>query len=337
VTLSNTASPVRSTVPAKAGAVFRRPLRWFERTMRARGPVDTAAPADLRRAIPRPSDRTLVRVTGWTMAGVAALVIGFLIHLVVISPFAESRSQSMLFNQFRAELAAGTAPVGQVDVSGDLLKLGAPVATIAFPSLGQHFTVVEGTSSRALLEGPGHRRDTPLPGQQGTSVIYGRQAAYGGPFGDLSKLHAGDKITTVTGQGTAQYQVTGIRSAGERAPVASSSTDGRLTLVFATGTAFMGNSVSRVDAKLVGDAQATPQPVLKLGSLTPAEDPLASDQSGWLPMFLLLELAVAAVLLILLALRRWGKWHTWIVGVPVLLFIGAELAKQVVVVLPNLY
>ncbi len=48
-------------------------------------------------------------------------------------------------------------------------------------------------------------------------------------------------------------------------------------------------------------------------------------------------LAVAAVVLMLVALRRWGKWHTWIVGAPVLLILGAELAKQVVVVLPNLY
>lgn len=141
----------------------------------------------------------------------------------------------------------------------------------------------------------------------------------------------------MTGQGTAQYQVIGVRREGQRSPVTTSSKDGRLTLVFATGAAFMGGTVSRVDAKLVGTAQPTPQPVLKLGSLTPAENPLASDPSGWLPMFLLLELALAAVALILLALRRWGKWHTWIVGVPVLLVIGAGLAKQVVVVLPNLY
>jgi hypothetical protein len=54
-------------------------------------------------------------------------------------------------------------------------------------------------------------------------------------------------------------------------------------------------------------------------------------------MFLLLELAVAAGFLLVLALRRWGRWHTWIVGAPVLMFLGIELAQQVVVVLPNLY
>ena len=336
MTLSTTASSVRSTVPAKAGAVFRRSLRRVERVL-PQGPVRTAAPADLRRAIPRPSDQTLLRVSGWTMAGVATLVIGFVFHLVAISAFAESRSQGMLFNQFRAELAAGTAPVGQVDTNGKLLALGAPVATLAIPSLHAHWTVVEGTTSRALLDGPGHRRDTPLPGQQGVSVVYGRQAAYGGPFGDLSRLRIGDTITTVTGQGKATYQVTGFRRAGDRAPVVGSAKDGRLTLVYASGTPFMGGSVTRVDAKLVGTAFPAPQPVLRLGSLTPAEDPLASDSSGWLPMLLLVELAAVTVGLIVLALRRWGRWHTWIVAAPVLLLIGAELAKQVVVVLPNLY
>lgn len=327
---------MRSTVPAKAGAVFRRSLQRVEKVL-PQGPVHTAAPADLRRAIPRPSDQTLLRISGWTMAGVAALVIGFVFHLVVISAFAESRSQSMLFNQFRSELAAGTAPVGQVDANGRLLAMGAPVAVLSIPSLHQHWTVVEGTTSRALLNGPGHRRDTPLPGQQGVSVVYGRQAAYGGPFGSLGNLRIGDEITSVTGQGKATYQVTGFRRAGDRAPVVASAKDGRLTLVFASGPPLMSGSVTRVDAKLVGTAFPAPQPVMRLGSLTPAESPLASDPSGWLPMFMLVELAVIAVLLILLALRRWGRWHAWIVAFPVLLIIGAELAKQVVVVLPNLY
>jgi hypothetical protein len=271
------------------------------------------------------------------MAGVALVVLGFVLHLVVLSAFAEGRSQRMLFAQFRAELAAGTAPIGQVDSAGRLLALGAPVATIDIPSLGVHDTVVEGTTSRALLRGPGHRRDTPLPGQQGVSVLYGRQTAYGGPFGRLADLRAGDTITTATGQGTATYRVLDVRRAGDRAPAPPSATQGRLTLVSTAGAPFVARDVIRVDAALAGTAQPTPQPVLRLGSLGPAEDPLAGDPSGWLPMLLLAELAVGAVILILVSLRRWGRWHTWIVGVPVLLVVGAELAQQFVVVLPNLY
>lgn len=330
-----------NTVPAKAGAVFRRSLNHagggFRRVNERLSAADTAAPADLRRAIPRPSDRTLLRMSGWAMVIFAGLVAGLVLDLVVISPLAEHRSQTLLYNQFRAELAFGTAPVGQVDDNGQLLAMGAPVAILSVPTLGMTDTVVEGTTSRTLLDGPGHRRDTPLPGQAGISVVYGREATYGGPFGNISQLKPGDTITTTTGLGIAHYRVIDVRYPGDKAPAMPASTLGRLTLVSATGTPFLSQRLVRVDADLVGKAQPTPQAVLRPGSLTSAEDPLRSDSSGWLPMFLLLELAVAAGVLIILALRRWGKWHTWIVGVPVVLVIGVEMAKQVAVVLPNLY
>ena len=36
--------------------------------------------------------------------------------------------------------------------------------------------------------GPGHQRNTVLPGQEGTSVLMGRAATYGRPFADLTEL-----------------------------------------------------------------------------------------------------------------------------------------------------
>jgi LPXTG-site transpeptidase (sortase) family protein len=265
-----------------------------------------------------------------------ALLAGFLLHLMVISGLADHRSQRLLYNQFRSELSLGTAPIGQVDANGALLSMGAPVALISIPAIGVSATVVEGTTSRALTLGPGHRRDTPLPGQSGISVIYGRQAGYGGVFGHIADLRVGDTITTTTGLGQAAYQVIDVRRAGDMSP-AMTTGSGRLTLVSATGLPFASGSVVRVDARLEGKPAPTPQPVLLPGSLSHAEDPLASDSSGWLPLFLWGELAVVAAVGIILALRRWGRWHTWVVGVPVVLIIGVEMAKQVVIVLPNLY
>lgn len=335
MTLSEHApSSTWNTAPAKAGAVFRR----LARAAAEFGPKgDTAAPADLRRALPLPSERTLLRISGWAMILFVVLIAGFGTHLTLVSHLSEERSQRQLFDQFRAELAGGTAPVGQADIRGRLLEVGTPVAQLAIPVLGITQTVVEGTTSRTLLDGPGHRRDTPLPGQQGASVIYGRQAAYAGPFRDIDKLRVGDEITTTTGQGTAKYKVSAIRLAGDKVAPLSSTKAARLTLVSATGTVFSAGEVVRVDADLVGTAQAAPQPVLRPGSLTKAEDPLASDPSGWLPLFLLLELAILVGVLLVWSLRRWGRWHTWIVAVPVVLALGAEIAQQTVVVLPNLY
>ncbi|GAB7007083.1 sortase [Nocardioides sp. AN3] len=298
--------------------------------------LDTSAPSDLRRAVPLPSETTMLRVSGWAMMLFVVLLAGFVAHLTLMSHLAEQRSQRLLYGQFRADLAGGTAPVGQVDVNGALLRPGMPVALLRIPALGLTQTVVEGTSSRTLLDGPGHRRDTPLPGQQGVSVVYGRQAAYGGPFRAIARLVPGDRITTVTGQGTATYQVSAVRRAGAKV-AALPAKAGRLTLVTSAGSIFSSDRVVRVDADLVGIAKPAPQPVLRLGSLSRAEDPLGTDPSGWLPLFLLLELAIAAGAGLLWSLRRWGRWHTWIVAAPVVLALGAQIAKQVVVVLPNLY
>lgn len=278
----------------------------------------------------------MLRASGWAMVVFAALFVGLVFYLAVLSNISEHRSQDLLAKQFRNELAFGTAPIGQVDVNGVLLKQGAPVALLSIPSIGVNNTVVEGTSSRTLTDGPGHRRDTPLPGQTGVSVIYGRQAAYGGPFANIGSLKVGATITTTTGQGQATYRVIDIRQAGDRAP-ALAATAGRLTLVTASGTPFISNTVVRVDADLVGKPFATPQAVLRPGSLSSAEDPLSSDSSGWLQLFLWGELALAVTVGVVFALRRWGRWHTWIVAVPVALLIGTEMAKQVVIVLPNLY
>lgn len=279
----------------------------------------------------------MLRVSGWAMLLFVVLMTGFVAHLTLASHLAEDRSQRLLYDRFRADLAGGTAPVGQVGVDGALLATGTPVAVLRIPALGLSQTIVEGTSSRALLEGPGHRRDTPLPGQQGVSVIYGRQAAYGGPFRAITHLHRGDRITTTTGQGTATYAVSAIRRAGDEVPALPSAKAARLTLVTSAGSLFSSGDVVRVDADLVGTAQPAPQPVLRLGSLSPAEDPLGTDPSGWLPLFLLLEVAVAVGAALVWCLRRWGRWHTWIVAVPVVLALGSAIAKQAVVVLPNLY
>ena len=50
------------------------------------------------------------------------------------------------------------------------------------PAIGiANMVVVEGTSPENLTLGPGHLRDTPLPGQAGISVVFGRRATFGAP------------------------------------------------------------------------------------------------------------------------------------------------------------
>ena len=78
--------------------------------------------------------------------------------------------------------------------------------------------VGSGTTSGVLFDGPGHRRDTPLPGQQGTSLIMGRRAAFGGPFAGIDDLEKGDRIRVTTGQGAFDFDVIGVRHEGDPTP-----------------------------------------------------------------------------------------------------------------------
>ncbi|WBM79642.1 sortase [Cryobacterium breve] len=121
------------------------------------------------------------------LAIVAILIFGFLANLTVLGQLQHIVSQQQLTNTFRYELSQGTAPVSEGTVDKVLLTAGTPVAVLDIPSIDVHEIVVEGTDSGTLRTGPGHRRDTPLPGQSGISVLMGRAAAYGGPFARLQE------------------------------------------------------------------------------------------------------------------------------------------------------
>ena len=245
------------------------------------------------------------------------------------------RQQQVTHDDFRYDLANASAPVGQVTQDDKLLAEGTPVALISIPKIGLDAVVVEGTTSSALTSGPGHRRDTPLPGQEGTSVIYGRQVTYGGPFQQLGALKKGDKIETTTGQGKNTYTVTGVRYTGDPRP-AESATGGRLTLVSAAGFPLLPSAVVRVDATLSGATTETPVQMFSVESLHESEMPLMGDPAAW-PV-LVIELFCLGFLIILLwlSLRFWGVLQTWTVGIPVILALGIATGFQITYLLPNL-
>ena len=97
--------------------------------------------------------------SAFTMIAIVCLWVA--VQLLFLSSISQNRAQDLLYNEFRGELAGATAPVGPIVPPGD------PVALLTIPSIGLEQVVVEGTASGDLLVGPGHRRDTALPGQVG--------------------------------------------------------------------------------------------------------------------------------------------------------------------------
>ena len=264
------------------------------------------------------------------------LCVGFLANLVVVSQLIHARDQEVLYADFRSELANAIAPVGQTDINGALLVPGAAIAVLEIPDLEMREVVVEGTTSTVLESGPGHKRDTVLPGQPGVSVIYGRQAAFGGPFGQLDILQPGMKILVTTGQGQAEYAVIDVRRPGDPVPAALPAGEGRLTLVTAMGPRFMPTDILRVDATLVSDAQPASPRVLTAAAMEPAEQAMAGDPAGLVPLLLWLQLLLVVVVLTIWLAIRWGKWQAWLIALPVILFVGVSASMSATRLLPNL-
>ena len=266
----------------------------------------------------------------------AATCMGFLATLVVVSQIQHARNQEIVYSDYRFDLANAIATVGQTTVEGQILPMGAPVAVLLIPEIGVQEVVLNGTTSSVMQSGPALRRDTVLPGQAGTSVIYGRQASYGGPFGDLGRLQPGSVIRAITGQGEHEYSVIAVRRAGDPLPPAREPGQGRLTLVTADGPRYMPTDVLRVDAVLLTDPQPAPRMLLGPVSLSASEQPMAGDPEGLVPLVLWGQLLVIAIVGGVWLVMRWGRWQAWLVAAPLIAFAGINAATAGIQLLPNL-
>ncbi len=221
---------------------------------------------------------------------IAILFLAVALNLVFISRLTHRSAQDEGFAELRKELSLSVPrPSHATRQQRKPARLGAhPVALLSIPEIGLSNEVVfNGTTSGVLTKGPGHQRNTVLPGQVGQSIILGRQAAYGGPFAHLKDLKQGDKFTATTGQGIATYEVIGARRAGDRSPALEAG-HGLLTLTTSDGTPYMASGVLRVDAALVSDVQST-APLLGIGPLTAAEQPMGTQPAALLPLILWLQ------------------------------------------------
>ena len=264
------------------------------------------------------------------------LSLGLVLHLAVTSRLQHRTAQERAYSTFRAQLAQGTAPAGPVDFENNVVELGAPVAYLEIPTIGLSEVVAQGTSATMLFDGPGHRRDTTLPGQIGVSILIGRRAAYGGPFGDIGELVADDLIIVTTGQGVFEYRVIGVRREGDQLPPALEPGSARLVLATADGRAFLPSGVLRVDA----DITSTPvggQPRLVTDDTLPKEERLmAVDGSSLWVLVLWLQAMIVLSVAAVWGWHRWGRPQTWVAFGPPLALVGMATAGEIARLLPNL-
>jgi len=281
----------------------------------------------------RVSSASVLRLLRAGLVLAAALNLGVGLFLVLGSSLQYHASQAASFARFRQELAAGTAPIRPTGAAGQPLPLGTPIALLEIPSLGLKVVVGEGTTAGVLADGPGHERSTVFPGGAGTSVIMGRAAAFGGPFGRLGELRPGARISVRTGVGEEQFSVVDVRRAPDVIPALASGA-ARLTLVTASGPSFFPSGVIWVDADATGPALAASPPTMTM--LPPDERPLGTSSGAlrWLllgSVFLVVTLVGARW-----TWRRMGRAHAWIVFSAPVAVLGYVMADQVARLLPNL-
>ena len=282
-----------------------------------------------RNAVARPVAATVLTVLG-------AVLLGFVADVTFLGGLRHHHDQQLRFASLRADLANAVAPVSAVDDRGHIYGLGTPVALLEIPRLGIREVVGEGTTSGVLISGPGHRRDTVLPGQPGTSVLMGRRTAFGGPFGAIGQLVSGDAITVTTGQGKQVFVVTQLRPTGAVAAPTLAGGAARLTLVTATGSPLVPTGTMAVDASLTSPVQAAPSSLVQAGNVTAAELPNHGDSSAWVRLVFWMQGLLVAAIAFTIARVRWGRWQAWISGIPLLVLLGVEAANQAATLLPNL-
>ncbi|MFC5667386.1 sortase [Kitasatospora misakiensis] len=274
------------------------------------------------------SGRTVGRVrflqAAWAVSLLAALTLGFVGYLFTLSHVQQKHFQSTAYKSYRDQLGKATAPTGR---AAD----GAPVALLDIPAIGLHRSVVvEGTTGRDLMRGPGHRRDTALPGQTGVAVLFGRGATFGAPFGRLTELRVGDRIQATTGQGTFTYTVNVYGDQDH--PIADPA---RNRLVLVTGDSdWIPGSTVMIGARLDGDPVANPggRP-----ATVPYDKALAADKGALAALQLwtlgLLGAVVAAVVLA----RHWHRSAAYLSLAPVVGALLWAVYENAAALLPNLY
>lgn len=267
---------------------------------------------------------------------VSALLLALALNVMIVGQVRYFVAQQQLSDTFRDQLEEGTAPVSEADVDEHLLADGAPVGIIDIPRLGVRSVIVEGTDSGTTQLGPGHRRDTSLPGQVGESVIIGRAAAFGGVFGRIQELAPGDTFTITTGQGEHEYEVIGLRYAGDPSPPRLQAGESRVILTTARGVPYIPTGIARVDAQLVSEPQPAGMRQTRFATLPPSDVAMAGDSSmAWALVFALQFLVVVEVFAVW-AYRNLGARRTWIVFLPLTMLASLWVSGEIVRLLPNM-
>ena len=342
------APPIAPTAPppAEPTGVFVPP---------AAEPTDDAPASTSRRS------RAHQRRSRWAMVGTGLRNLGILLLLFVAfqlwgTAALEHRDQARLRHSFQIAVASQPSPSTNVP-SGDgtdpatvtppstvaappPAPSGEAVAVIKIPKIGVEQAVVEGTGVGDLRKGPGHYRNTPLPGQPGNAAIAGHRTTYGAPFNRIDELAPGDAILVTTLQGNFKYLVSEapFPVSPRQNDVLFPKNDNRITLTTChpkysaeKRLIVVAKLAPRVKPAAAPKVSKTPRKIASVDAST------AGDTGAALPALMWAALVGAAYFGMVWLSRRWVRRAALLIGVPIILALLFPFFEQLSRLLPANY
>ncbi|MDI2132873.1 sortase [Yinghuangia seranimata] len=247
-------------------------------------------------------------IAGAALGLVVVLLAGFVGYLATVSDIQQARTQRRLYDQISDDFYRDTGPLGGA------IEEGTPVALLEIPALDVKQVVVEGTTAALLRGGPGHLRNTALPGGYGNAVLMGKSWTYGAPFGRIGDLRPGQKIKVTTQQGEFTYLVRGQKHVGNGhddaiAPGGAN----QLTLVTADSWFHPGGR-DTVVADLQGKAERAEPGRPK--TVRSDEKGTSGESGAGVALLLWAQALVAVTAALAWALRRYDRRVTLLLGTP---------------------
>ena len=252
-----------------------------------------------------------------------------LVQMLFVLGSSHARDQTLLYREFREDIAAATASIGPTTPPGE------PVALIRIPRLRVDEVVVEGTASGDTLAGPGHLRKTVLPGP-------GRHLGRDGPARDLRRAvrrprRAGGRRRDQGRDGAGRAVVRRRQRPPGRRPVLPAPGAGRARLTLQTAEGEGRIAALTASEVLYVDADAPKGFSLPAGRPTCARLRAGDGRGhrGLPPLALHLALLLAVTLGVVTARQRWSAALVWVVAAPVALAMAWGTTDVALRLLPN--
>ena len=154
------------------------------------------------------------RLVALVLLFVVVIVVATFVVIYCIGPLIQARQQRSLISAERAAIgidAKANEGLYRPKLPTQPPAPGSLVGILAIRAIGLEQAVVEGVGPSETASGPGHVPGTAGLGQPGNAAVVGRRGGFGGSFGNLGQLKAGDHIVTATTEGQSVYIVRSVR------------------------------------------------------------------------------------------------------------------------------